>query len=329
MTDSARVLWLTPDKPDNISVGRSRLAMHLREDGYAVTVRGTTPKTVARSLRERGAYDVVIGTTRAGAMAGMVVSAVHGIPLVVDHIDPISQFYETHPTWLARLVEPVETFAFRRSAETLFVYEAERERVAQAAPRTTKTALGVDFDRFATPGEAVLSAGRELLPAGLEHPIAVYVGGLEPIYNIEAMLEAGTRLKTGSLVIAGAGSLADSVREAAASSGSVVFLGSISHDTVPGLLAACDVGVSLVDDPHTLKVLEYGAAGLPVVQLDGRARDRFGDRLTYTEADPEAISSAIETAATEGDGAALRSYVEQFDWQAIAEQYAEAVDRVI
>jgi len=49
MTDQ-RVLWLTPDKPDNISVGRQRIADHLETRGFDVTLRGTTPRTVLRSL---------------------------------------------------------------------------------------------------------------------------------------------------------------------------------------------------------------------------------------------------------------------------------------
>jgi glycosyltransferase involved in cell wall biosynthesis len=111
---------------------------------------------------------------------------------------------------------------------------------------------------------------------------------------------------------------------AAAPTSAIHYLGTVDHETVPGLLAACDVGVSLVDDPHTLKVLEYGAAGLPVVQLAGRAEARFGDRLTYTSTEPAEIARAITAAATQ-DGTTLQAYVEQFDWAVIADTYAETI----
>lgn len=326
MTDCVRILWLTPDKPKNISVGRSRLANHLREHGYGVTLRGTTPETLVRSLWERGAYDAVIGTTRAGAIGGVLVSSVHQIPLVVDHVDPISQFRDTHPDWLATLVKYMENVALSRSAASLFVYEEERERVQKHAPVTRKTALGVDYDRFSEPAEDVLTAGREYLPADIECPIVVYIGSLEPLYNVEAMLQAGSELGTGSLVVAGTGSLETTVRRAAAQTDRIHYIGTVHHETVPGVLAGCDVGLSLVDDPNTLKVLEYGAAGLPVVQLDGRARDRFGDRLTYTSVDPSAIREAIRI-ASHRDGNTLRSFVSEFDWGEIADTYADTLER--
>lgn len=320
MNKKGRILWLTPDKPDNISVGRSRVAHHLREFGYEVTVRGTTPSTLLVSLRERREYDAVVGTTRAGAIGGIPVSLVHQCPLVVDHIDPISQFQETHPTWLARFVEVTENLAFTSSAATLFVYETERARVERYASETVKTALGVDYDRFSTPSKEVLKAGRNLLPKSVPRPVIVYVGGLERMYNIDTMLDAGLGLDSGSLIIAGTGSLEATVERTAEQHDSVHYLGVIPHETVPGLLAACDVGLSLVDDPHTLKILEYGAAGLPVVQLDGQARRRFGDYLTYTDRDPASVRAAI-LSATNRDPEPLQSFVRQFDWQDIARTY--------
>ncbi|GAA0450251.1 hypothetical protein MUK72_10560 [Halococcus dombrowskii] len=93
--DGPRLLWLTPDKPANISVGRRRIADRLEADGFDVTLRGTTPRTVFQSFRERGEYDAVLGTTRSGAFAGALLK-LRGTPFVVDHIDPIRQFADTH-----------------------------------------------------------------------------------------------------------------------------------------------------------------------------------------------------------------------------------------
>ena len=73
-----RVLWLTPDKPADISVGRRRIAECLRADGFRVTLRGTTPRTTLAALRERDDYDIVIGTTREGAFAGALLSKKRG-----------------------------------------------------------------------------------------------------------------------------------------------------------------------------------------------------------------------------------------------------------
>jgi len=313
------VLWLTPDKPANISVGRQRIAEQLRDAGFNVVVRGTTRETVATSLRERGAYDAVVGVTRIGAFAGLLVSTVHRIPLIVDHIDPIRQFAETDSRLLAPFVALAENITFRLAEHVLYVYEEERPRVQRYSTGATKTDLGVDFDPIANPSPKVVERANELLPADLRSNVAIYIGGLEPLYNIEPLLESVDHLDDWSLVIAGAGSLEDRVRERA-DGDQIVFVGSVEHELIPGLLSAADVGVSLVDDPHTLKVLEYGAAGLSVVQVDGCTRERFEDRVIYCRPTPELIADAIRTAGDK-DGDRLRSFARQFDWGEIAATY--------
>lgn len=321
-----RVLWLTPDKPADISVGRRRLADHMERSGVDVTLRGTTPRTAWRALRERDEYDAVIGTTRAGALVGAVLRLAGGPPLIVDHVDPIRQLAETASRPLAAAVGTLEVGAFRVADHVLYVYDEEQGRVARHASASTKTALGVEYDRFADPDPGAVSAARERLPDGIEDRIAVYVGGLEPVYHVEELLAAADRLDGWSLVVAGAGSLVERV-ERAADGRNVVYLGTLDHGTVPGLLALADVGVSLVDDPHTLKVLEYGAAGLPVVQLRGRAEARFGDRVVYCRSDPSDVAAAIERAAGT-DPSTLREYVRRFDWAEIAGTYLGVVESV-
>lgn len=318
------VLWLTPDKPENISVGRQRIADRLEQRGFDVTLRGTTARTAYRSFQERQKYDAIVGTTRAGAIVGAGIRLSGGPPLVVDHVDPIRQFEETHPRYLAAAVRVGEALAFHVSAATLFVYEEERKRVERYASRAVKTDLGVEFDRLADPDDAVLDRVEDKLSRfDLREKVLVYVGGLEPLYNVEELLAAAKLLDSWSLVVAGGGELEPTVRRAH-DGASVVFLGTVPHDEVPGYVALADVGISPVDDPHTLKVLEYAAAGLPVVQLDGRARTRFGDWVTYCDPTPDSIARAVEEAA-DADPTPLREFAERFDYSNIANTYARVI----
>lgn len=319
-----RVCWFKPDKPEHLSVEQRRLGTHLEEMGASVTLLGTTPGTVRQAFGERHSYDVFMGTTRAGAIAGALLARLSGRPFVADHVDPIRQFATTHPTWLARLVERLENLSFRLSSHTLFVYDEEEARVRSTAPRATQTDLGIDVDRFRSPVEQPDAGTEALRDAGVTGNVVIYIGGLEPLYNIEALLDSVHHLDDDwTLVVAGAGSMEPQVR-AAARGDRVAYLGLVDHDEIPGLLQAADVGVSLVDDPHTLKVLEYGVARLPVVQLAGRAEDRFGDRVEYCTSDPGTIASAIER-AKDRDGTALQSYASQFDLREIAETYARVL----
>lgn len=325
-TDPVSVLWLKPAKPDNISVHAHRIKDHLTAAGHDVTVRGTTAGSVARSLGERGRYDVVIGTTRLGAIAGVLVSAVHGVPLVVEHIDPIRQFRETNSRAQAAVVERLENVAFRRAAHVLYVYAEEAGRVIKRARAASKTDLGVDVDRFADPDPEVIDRASERL-GDTTGNVAVYLGGLEPYYSIEALLASVDHLEDWTLVFLGAGSLEATVSAAADTSDSVEFLGTVPHDDIPGYLHVADVGVAMVDDPHTLKVLEYGAARLPVVQQAGHAESRFGGLVSYCDPTPDAIAAAIER-ANRTDGSALAQYVSQFDWERIADHYCQVITTV-
>lgn len=324
-TRSAHVLWLTPDKPTNISVGRKRIAEHLDADGIEVTVRGTTPSTILTSLRERETYDAIVGTTRSGAIAGAFLSVLTGTPLVVDHVDPIRQLKETHSPWLALLVRWFENVAFWLSERVLFVYEEEEARVNRFADASFPTELGVDYDRVANPSPYAVEAARDRLAEyDLDENVMIYVGGLEPIYNVESLLDSVEHLDDWSLVILGTGSLEDEVERAAANEDAIVFPGTVPHEMMPGFLHLADVGVCLVDDPRTLKVLEYGAAGLPTVHLRGRSQGRFGGLLEYCDADPESIARAVERASGR-DGEALGEFVRVYNWGDIGSQYRRAI----
>ncbi|WP_254536874.1 glycosyltransferase [Halomarina litorea] len=330
MVESTRVLWLTPDKPANISVGRRRIAECLEADGFDVTLRGTTPATVRESLRERDAYDAVVGTTRAGALAGCALKLL-GTPLVVDHVDPIQQFERTHPRALSLAVRAAENAAFALADHTLYVYEEEEARVRRYAREATATDLGVSFDRFADPDpESVDRARTRLDEAGVgSENVLVYVGGLEPIYEVPQLLAAMVHLPDWTLVVLGAGSLEGRVERAARDRENVVFLGTVPHEDVPGYLHAADVGVSLVDDPHTLKVLEYGAAGLGVVQAAGRAEERFGAFVSFCEPYPAEIARAVREADEMGGSEDFREYVRRFDYARIAEDYSRTLRAVV
>lgn len=323
-----QVLWLTPDKPADISVGRRRIASHLASEGFDVELVGVDPTALPHIYRDIGQYDAVVGTTRSGAIVGGAVASAADVPFVVDHVDPIRQLAETVSWPAASVVERLENLAFSRSDHTLYVYAEERPRVESHAPRTTHTSLGVDFDRFADPADHVLEAARDRLSeSDLRSNVALYVGGLEPIYHVRELLEGVEHLDDWSLVVLGAGSMADEVSAAASDSSAVVHVGTVPHERVPGYLHAADVGVSLVDDPHTLKVLEYGASRLPTVQLAGRATSVFDGLVQLCRAEPRSIADAIER-ARDMDGATVdefQAFAETYRWERIAGDYSEAL----
>jgi hypothetical protein len=131
-----------------------------------------------------------------------------------------------------------------------------------------------------------------------------------------------------SLIILGEGSLRNAVEQTESERENIHYLGTVPHVDVPGYLSLADVGISLVDDPHTLKVLEYGAAGLSVVQLAGRSEERFEGLVEFTRSEPNAIARAIENSARNGPDSTLASFAAEFDLEDVVSDYAEALNSI-
>jgi glycosyltransferase involved in cell wall biosynthesis len=330
MTDELRVLWLTPSKAENISVGRSRIAEHLLERGISVEIQEASLRNLKQLLTEKVSYDVVIGTTRAGAIFGSALRVLKRIPFIVDHVDPISQFESTNSKPLALFVRLLENVSFGLSEHTMYVYPEEGRRVKRYASDFTETNLGVEYEAFSCPGKKTLQEVRERLSElSLEDRTAIYVGGLEPMYHIMKMIDAFEHLPDWSLLVLGSGSLESAVRSRSSRMENVHFIGTVDHELVPGFLHEADVGISLVNDPRTLKVLEYGASELPTVQLDGAARERFDGLVAFTDSSPERIAQTITRADEELDPEPLREYASSLSWGRIAEDYETTIRKIV
>ena len=324
-----KILWLRPNKPNNVSVGRHRIAERLREAGHHVEVRNTH----LRSFRSVLATDpdVVVGTTRLGALVGCWKKALDGTPLVVDHIDPISQLRRNHGPASTWAISQLEKLAFQLADHVLVVYEDELPRIKRYNSNVTETALGVDYYDFATPDEDVLSHAFNIIETETDpaRRTLVYVGGLEPVYNLPTVVEAMDYLDGWQLLVLGDGSQRDRIEAAAANSGRIVYLGTVNHEYVPGFLHGADAGICLSDDPNTLKILEYGAAGLPTVSVEGEPEARYEGLVEFCSLDPEDVACAVERAAEDAPVEEFRAFTKQFGWDAIASEYESVLRSVV
>jgi len=113
------------------------------------------------------------------------------VPFVVDHVDPISQFEKTATRLLATPVRLLENAAFSVADHVLYVYPEEESRIQQRTGQLTETELGLEFEDFSSVSPRAVSDVRTSLEekAGKGQNIAIYVGGLEPLYNVESMLD--------------------------------------------------------------------------------------------------------------------------------------------
>jgi glycosyltransferase involved in cell wall biosynthesis len=123
---------------------------------------------------------------------------------------------------------------------------------------------GVDYERLANADAS--DAPKDVL--AIPHPRIVFVGSINERFDNEWVIDAARARPDYQFLIVGPGDVS-TLREAALPN--LHLLGPRHPDTIPALLAACDVGMipfrpsPLVASTNPIKLFEYAAAGLPTV----------------------------------------------------------------
>jgi glycosyltransferase involved in cell wall biosynthesis len=171
---------------------------------------------------------------------------------------------------------------------------AHVRRTAPDGPAPQWIPNGVELERFATAAPAALGLSADGVKIG-------FVGSMKPWHGVLDLPYAIGELPV-QLVLAGHGPLLEELRRASAGDSRVHILGDLPHDRIPGILRTLDIGVApyLHDDDDDfyfspLKVLEYLAAGLPVVcPRVGDLPELVGEAgILYDAGDRAALAGAL------------------------------------
>ncbi len=248
---------------------------------------------LARRLREEQ-VDLLHTWDADAAIFGQFAAALAGIPLVTSRRD-LGQIYPAHKVHLMRRADGK---ARRVVANAQAIVEAiARQGIAREKFRVIPNILDVDeFDRLA----AAPFLGAAAIPADTRF---VMVARLDPEKDVATFLNAAAIIRnahpSATLVIAGDGverRALESMAVRAGLEGRACFLGDVKD--VPSLLRLCDVGVLTPSRNEGLSntILEYMAAGLPVVATDcGGNRELIGPVAGNTVVpvgDMDAVASA-------------------------------------
>jgi glycosyltransferase involved in cell wall biosynthesis len=234
----------------------------------------------------------------------------------------------------------------RRAAGVLVPSNSTKRDLLETHPvdedRVHVTPLGVDMAAFApAPPEAVDAVRRKY---GIDQPYALFVGGLEPRKNLEALVRAFAMTAPGTrLVIAGGPvrwdpGAADRLDAAVAGLESaararVVRTGYVNDREKVALMTGAEMlAYPSLYEGFGFPVLEGFAAGLPVLTSDVSSLPEVtGDAAVAVDpSDTEAIAAGIDQLFGDPDLRAMLSAAgltraSHFTWEATARCTAEAL----
>jgi glycosyltransferase involved in cell wall biosynthesis len=195
-------------------------------------------------------------------------------------------------------------------------------------PETPVTCIpnAVDCERFSPlNGEGVVPSGL----SGLEFPIVLFVGAMEPMKRPQLAIEAVAKLHKGSLVMIGDGSIRSSVAAHGLErlgSSRFLSLDHVPHEDLPAYYGAADVFTLPSEEPFGIVFLESLACNTPIVANSSPVQSWIaGDSgLTCDCENPEDYAAAIQCAVDTDYADRPRIRAQAFDWRIIASEYDKA-----
>lgn len=302
-------------------------------------------------------FDAVLSRASALGGADVVLSRWLGAPLVLEvnnpHLEEILLRGRV-PGFLAPLLRLWTSWLADRADGAV----TPCARIAPPGAAVLEIPWGVDPERFVP--AARLPGVRERVRAELGlggGPVAVFTGTFRRWHGVLAIPRIAravlSRLPGAVFLLVGDGD-ERAATEAACEGlprGALRFLGSQPYARMPGILAACDVGIAPFapeENPlfarfgfyySPLKILEYMAAGLPVVTYavpelaaiveDGRAgrTPAPGDDGAFAAAVADLLADPVARARM---GAAARARAEsRYGWDAHARKLSDFLEGII
>jgi teichuronic acid biosynthesis glycosyltransferase TuaH len=275
--------------------------------------------------RHLGQPDLVVVSSLEARSVARVLPGVHAYCCIDSFEDLPGVAADAIRSREAELLEAVDVVA----ACSLLLCEQLRSRGADPIllPHGCDASFLVDLDAIDVPQPL----------RGLQRPLIGYVGSVN--FRIDAALLAAARRATGdgTLVIVGgsfraAGPRPDAATAALLADPAVVTVGHQEADVLPAFVAALDVGLAPYSDTafnrksYPLKVLQYLAAGVPVVSSANGATDDLGDRV-HLASGPDEFERAVRDALEEGDRAHRRARQDAAaarPWTLVAEELLAA-----
>jgi glycosyltransferase involved in cell wall biosynthesis len=304
-------------------------------------------RELGSALADTGPFDLVYQRYALWSDAGMRYARCHGIPAILEVNAPLVEEQARHRSLVDRsTAEAVTRSAILHADHVVAVSDVVARWVrsigeVEPASKVHVIPNGVDPHRF---------------PAGTRHPARNgsepftlgFVGTLKPWHGLTVLLDAFRLLVDGGadakLLLVGDGPERGRLESEVARAGlgpRVTFTGSVAPARIPALLGAMHVAVAPYPAPgpggfyfSPLKVLEYMAAGLPVVASRVATIEEMIESgrhgVLVEPGSAEALAGAMDALRRDPDararlGAAARARVEsRYTWDQVVARILDA-----
>lgn len=231
------------------------------------------------------------------------------------------------PTVSPAMLLPLEQRLLHRADAVVATARALTQSKVPQSGRVHYLPQGVNFEHF--------SAARPL-PHDIEHlprPWIGFAGGVGPAVDPEIIHGLAREFPHGSIILVGPEQ--DGLARLAGSN--IHRMGSRPYAVLPAYVQAFDVGIiPYVRNPWTeavdpLKLLEYLAAGIPVVTTDLPEIRKYADSVQIA-ADVRTFVAAVRAALTEDSESSRRArqaVALQNTWSARADEFRRVMDEVL
>lgn len=277
-------------RPGIIDFGFDRMLKDLRRDirargdenigneAYSLLLNTALARALER-LDDRWGIDAIYERYSLWSWSGLHFARERNLPFILEVNAPL---VKEQATWRELSLQPIAA-----GLERLLLSEADAISVPASGLKQHIEAVtgrrrgihvvpnGVDLAVFRNP-----TPPPESIRARLRGRfVVVFLGSLKPWHGIENLCRAFRKLRAkvpaAHLLVVGEGPMLGYLEQTAAELGpdAITLTGAVPHQDVPGLLACADVGVAPYPELEAfyfcpLKVIEYQAAGLPVVASD-------------------------------------------------------------
>ncbi len=272
---------------------------------------------------------------------GRLLSLLHGRPLLYDAHELYAKMVENEIGPLSAFMWRLERWCASRADAIVTVSEA----LATELPRAR---LGKAAVVSTTQDPALLdgaNASETRKKYGLEGFVVSYLGSLEPGRFVEETISAFSESDGVTVLVAGSGTLADTVKKTAESNHAVKFIGVVPTDEALRLTMASDLVVAMMDpsNPNNVvgtpgKVINAMAVGRALITTRGldiaKKVQEAGcglviawDRTEFREA---VFKAKVDRASTLDMGVKGRAYYDQhFSWSMSKEGLLKAYEALL